>query len=317
MRHLFIFTTEITSIFITAILAACTPRQAYYNDNSNVITVTNSQAQLADQVFPSSVVSQIPSAPITPPPITGTPISIDLNAEKLPRGFRGDSGMLPKIFYRFSKISKKDEYESKIDYTNRLKRELDDSIYTFAIDQSKVNFLNTVEYNADSQILSVRVGMFTSKPTSALLDLDLETISSAKSYKRIQISSKYTSLNDYIGSNAFGHKVLVSKASFDNYGLAVANQIKTDVLGTTITAKLSPGEARSLGKNVGIALICKLHTPEWSEPLAYDDYTHSKPTIDSPTDVLSVDHLVVIDLYQIWIYDRDTGQIIKKEMVNK
>lgn len=249
--------------------------------------------------------------------ITGTPISTDLNAEKLPRGFRGDSRMLPKIFDHFSKISKKDEYESKIDYINRLKRELDDSIYAFTIDQSKVNFLNAVEYNADNQILSVRVGMFTSKPTSALLNLDLETISSAKSYKRIQISSKYTSLNDYIGSNAFGHKVLVSKASFDNYGLAVANRIKTDILGTTITAKLSAGEARSLGKDVGIVLICKLHTPEWPESLAYDDYTHSKPTIDSPTDVLSVYHLVVIDLYQIWIYDRTTGQIIKKEMVNQ
>ncbi len=247
--------------------------------------------------------------------MVGTPLSVDLDAEKLPVPYHGDSSLLPRLYDRFIKASKKDEYESKADYANRLGTEIDDKIYAFASEVSVDGFLNTVEYDAEEQVLAVTVAMISLKPLVPMAGMSFGELMESKSYLRIEISSKYKPLNDYIGANAFGHSVRVSHSVFDNQGLAVANEIKTKFLGRTIRIKMQPNEARVLGKNVGMVFICKLHKPRPMEFLAYEDFSHVKPTIDSPSDISSVYHLVMVDLYQIWIYDKGTGRILAKDIV--
>lgn len=319
------------TIFLTllSLLSACTSTQP--NNTSKYNTTLNND-ELAEyilhkkeifsqeEILSQSTSSVSPGAPqnsmIASPELKGNPVSVKLDTEKFPHGFRGDSAILPRLFNMLFKLSKKDEYESQKDYINKLKYEVDDKIYAFAVDSSNfsINNLNNVEYNADDQILSINVRMPLTTFTGLIKN---ESPFTSENFRRIEIISKHNSLQDYIGSNTFGNKILVSKSSVDVYGLAVVNRIEAGLTDKTVKIKLSPIEAKALGKNVGIAFICKRHPPKWPEPLAYQEFSHYKPTIDSPIDVINSYNLVVVDLFQIWIYDRKTGQIVQKEIVHQ
>lgn len=103
----------------------------------------------------------------------------------------------------------------------------------------------------------------------------------------------------------------------DYYSLAV-NNLNQDSSNSkiTISVTMNSEDARALGKsNVGILYVCKLHKAENSEPIAFKDYSGHKPTIDEPRESTSIDHLIDVDLYQIWLYDKRSGKVLTKHFV--
>jgi hypothetical protein len=78
---------------------------------------------------------------------------------------------------------------------------------------------------------------------------------------------------------------------------------------------MSSDDARKIGKDVGLLLICKIHESQDPKPLVAEVKKRFEPTIDDPVDEYKVYMDMHVDLYEAWIYDKKNGRILIKQIL--
>jgi hypothetical protein len=253
-------------------------------------------------------------------------VSFDINVEKLPPDFKGVD--IAKLFTLLSKKAplKKEEFETTAEYEKKVRAAITDDIYAFKLDTDISPFFSTPlvihPYDADTQKLRI--------------DIIMCDLSESNSRVSVVIKDVEIDRGSYVGSNAFGVKVLVHTATHIQYGIALVNQqvfylhiqdpsFSTRMSPTYITAtiqlEIPPEKARRLKNNIGVILLCKpsLYVStgqsllESGNSLVFRDRKSSKATIDSPYSDHTDRSFINVEVLSIWIYEINTGSILLKQ----
>ena len=116
----------------------------------------------------------------------------------------------------------------------------------------------------------------------------------------------------YMASNAFGAKVRVHEASWDEYGIAFepASWLFPSPSGSpsfTYKLKMTPDEARALEPYAKLMLICRL-----AEPWLKSSAGGGDATFDEPYQNFVGEKYLVVNPEQLWLFNVKTGEVVRK-----
>ena len=258
----------------------------------------------------------------------------DIGIKRIPVPFLGhDIEQVYNAFDQRKKAEVKGEFESTEQYQKRLSNQLVNPIFgsvgltdvlAFVVNPSS-------QYDADSQTLTI--SLETSKVWYPTREIVERRVLTDKSRLGISIKSGETIDKKSVMQNKFGAKVEVSEHYMKSFDLAVHNQsnFETEKVlseyekenlrempgiyknidqGKTVFVKrinIPPTNAKMAKDKVSTFVLVKLTTPYIS-----DGTFLSQATFDAPSQIFHQFYYVDVDLLEIWIYDKPTGELITK-----
>jgi hypothetical protein len=176
--------------------------------------------------------------------------------------------------------------------------------YAFVVKPDDVLRGSVFKYDADARVLGLElIGQRETpydNPSSYLNSLVLrdDTLSNEK----------------YIGSNAMGAKVEVTKIFSMEYGLAFDSSSwlfsrSKDRLRPKFSSMLSigPEDAARIKPNLEFVVVCRLVEP-W---IRNSGFTHDA-TIDDPYQMTTGKYFLQVSPVQLWLIDRQSGEVIRR-----
>jgi hypothetical protein len=221
--------------------------------------------------------------------------------ESLTPNYKGDDPV--DLFDKLEKLDKsreRSEYETSAQYNSRLvdigMSSIINKTYIFKDDPP-------MEYYADKSILEI-----TPIPW-------LKTIEKERS--------------QYVGSNAFGVKKIVTSYRDTKYRLEFINEKSmTKIVGSDegyfnsplIKLYLAPSKAKNIKQNIRLLYVCRpvpFHDEDHSRsslpnPYTSTNYHGSGATIDSPTSFFHTYKDISVEIMEVIVFNDSTGEILKK-----
>lgn len=237
----------------------------------------------------------------------------DLSVDSLPVNFQGHSAddvarQLKRV------VTSRDEYESEIKHGERLSQAINTLAPAIANGRlcvvGKNIGLGNTNYEPDSQTLWANIFL---NSTSLWFD--------GKEYRQdfqIFFSERNRKESSYVGSNAFGASIHVSKleraatyVTFDRKAVSAAlfsaGVIEKEKIHLSVPIEITPAEARALHGNVRILYLYKLRPPFLG---SYDDF--KLPKLDWPFERREKQTLIVAELVGVAVFDWKSGKILKR-----
>jgi len=257
------------------------------------------------------------------------------NIEKIPVPFAGhDIETVYKAFDERKKAEQKDEFESTDQYKQRLSSLSEKPLFASVRQDSILAFVvsPTVTYDADSQMLTINLK---TSPVWQSVQID-------RSKLGLEIKTGEIRKENSIGQNAYGAKIEIEKLYSKEYELAIHNQSNfetervleeyekksqqrmaemrskynlpsgpfDDAYGKEAFVqrlKLLPTEARVVKDNVSALIVVKPTSPY----ITYGAIL-GEATFKDPNAFFSQMYYVDIDLLEIWLYNKKSGEILIK-----
>ncbi|MDO9592360.1 MAG: hypothetical protein Q7I98_04095, partial [Erysipelotrichaceae bacterium] len=238
--------------------------------------------------------------------------------------------------------STKDEFETTAEYEKKIASIVTYDIYAFKLDpySSYSSGLTVHSYDADTKKIKIAI------KTKPLSRYDFEDCRSSMIIKNID----HGITSSYVGTNAFGAKVLVKTVRKTEYGIALTNQNefgisdydghgeiykKTGLTDSFLPLKgerrldyefsMEPNEAKTMKDNIGILILCKpilykLKSDHWDHRkdrgegyyFAFEKLDGSSATLDRPVDLIYDKKFINVEALAIWIYNIKSGEILLK-----
>ena len=259
------------------------------------------------------------------------PIPFDISQDRLPPGYNGaDIAALYSYLIKKAPL-KKDEFETKEEYENKVLGAVPNDIYAFNIKEStsSLSGLNIKPYDSDK------------KQYQVVLKTEYLSEYTHKDYRASFILKTVNKrARSYIGSNAFGATREVSDYSATQYGIALTNEqnfgvnhyspssyglksVLDSIRILNINIEVPIDRARSLKNNIGVLLLCKpsLYKSDKANDLGkgnqliFETYNSSRATIDSPTSHFYERMYINVEVLAIWVYDIRTGEVLSKNPI--
>jgi len=237
----------------------------------------------------------------------------DPSIDKLPALYHGiDPEPLYKALEARKKRSTKGEFETSEDYRQRVRRDFAAPLVG-SITQNSLLAFETYEletsYDADSGEMLV-----TSKLENPIIG-----VTPKFDLGSLKLSFRPEPTTTYVGSNAYGAKVIVKKersslyylllenyADFENdpglsrRGYSVDKSISTKI-------KVDVVNAKHLKDSLRLLVVGKL-----IEPYIEEGFLTTKPTINDPTELFAVFEYLQVEASELLVYDITTGQVLKR-----
>jgi hypothetical protein len=231
--------------------------------------------------------------------------------QKVPVGFQGDDfEQIYKIVSRSPNLKDKSEFETTADYQRRitdlskiaLPNKSADSVLVFAYRPTRIEYSRffTAKYDADTQNLQISITAESVRYLSKSERVEFVEIMTGPA-KDAQLKS----LGTYEGSNAYGTTRTIEKSLMSYHSVGVSNFKSLQRLNFALS--VPPSKAKEIKENLAILYVGKLVTPFFAL-----DASSLKPTINRPRDVLIGNHILTMNLSEIWLYNGATGEIISK-----
>lgn len=194
----------------------------------------------------------------------------------------------------------KDEFETSEEYRARISKIVHSSHY-FA---KKISEINTdfVSYDADTKILSINLGLSTQHEYG---------IGNKPYYPAISLKTTINNTGSYIGSNAYGAKAKVIKATsigrklvFSSYNKEPLNIESPKISGSI---NIDQDRAKKIKNNLYLVIvgdpdISKVKTEKINLP----------PKLDFKYDIEDTTYLIPIDLKGLYLYSPDEEKMLLK-----
>ena len=231
--------------------------------------------------------------------------------QKFPPGFVGQD--IESITKRLTTSTlAKSEFETTQQYETRLALAKDSRQLVFVLRVgSEDGDVASFKYDADNQAMTAELwGVSTSKILSE------DETPHFINIREVLVKRRLLRSRQYIGSNAFGAKHLISSKEYDEFGLAfdpngLRGLFAVGKYGETLTPKFSWSmktvEAQEVKAFLRVAIFCVQ-----SSPKIYKAEGHAKPTIDSPQEYITHHYYLPVLAEQVWIFDVRSGMIITR-----
>jgi len=131
---------------------------------------------------------------------------------------------------------------------------------------------------------------------------------------KVLISRTLLRTSQYQGQNAFGAKVMVTKREYVDRFISADNIIekfremnRSDYFFTFGFGPL-PKRAMPIQERLGILIVCKVFD-------ARTGFSYTKPTFDDPREIVVDEKIIDATILYIWLFDKQTGEIVSKHPV--
>lgn len=212
--------------------------------------------------------------------------------EKLPPNYKGND--FQKIYMKYFKaFSGKKEFEKTQDYTKRLQSVNIDEIYAFRkTDKDNMYII----YDPDNEVFEISI--YTSFESLLMYP---------KTNNLFVLKTTDKKTASYMGSNAFGAKVAITKHEAQKYGV----QLIGGGLSYDLHIPMSISDAKKYKESLSVLLICKPYIE--NDTLAFMGSFYDKPTFDDPLERSYRIAVMNVELLEIWVYDFNTGKVFHKQ----
>ncbi|HVT60838.1 MAG TPA: hypothetical protein VHR45_20875 [Thermoanaerobaculia bacterium] len=219
----------------------------------------------------------------------------DPTVEILPPNYAGNDFM---AVFRAKTAATKGEFETSKQFQQRASS-LGGDLYAF-------RFAAGLKYDADRQAFIVHpyiTGVYTGET--------LYSRSSSDSALLIRDSDVVT--GHYLGSNAMGAKVRVRMDTETNLAIVVPGDLTSQP--NDLSVRMSPEKARRDKAALAFLYVC--------QPIARDTgitktvTVHIEPEIATPLERTLVFRYIFVDHAEIWIFDKNTGEILLKHLLGQ
>ncbi len=131
-----------------------------------------------------------------------------------------------------------------------------------------------------------------------------------KEYSKIETRAKHYDRGEYVGSNAYGATVTVSRSSMRQWGVAFERDTAFDrVVASGISLKVSAATAMAMKVAPRSIRLMALVVGRSVEPRIVTDYSHKEAKFDSPSEYFSSSNYVNIIPEDLLLYDANTGKV--------
>ncbi len=214
----------------------------------------------------------------------------------------------------------KSEYETQAAFDLRLSLLSNGKVFAgkgLAGNLAVVLPLEVAHYDADKRELQVNLPV---DELSAFSDetpkLD-ETPNLGADFPTWKWANRWYGSGNYIGSNAFGVKKVISRGKEIEISIAapvpeaiqsrVLNRPEYSKIGGTIGIPMSPESALLRRKTLRALIIGPL-----TQPFISNFKSRSSPTVDVPSDIDTTYMYLYMKIEQLWFFDQATGEIFLK-----
>jgi hypothetical protein len=156
------------------------------------------------------------------------------------------------------------------------------------------------EYDADSQTMTANMW-------GVLPWLRHGGPSAKRPQLQVEVKDRLVGSRQYVGSNAYGVKRIVSVREHDKFGLALNGDGVLSGRGPRFSWPMTIEEAKAAKPFLRAAVRCVQYAPT-----IYKDEGHAEPTIDSPYEFITHYYFLPVLVEQVWIFDVRSGKILKK-----
>lgn len=233
------------------------------------------------------------NAPAAEPPYDTRPV--DPEAKALPPHYRGHG--FRRIYDAAVVVAPKGEFETTAEYEARSKSGTNTALVAFVL-QPPVS-----KYNADDGVLEVTVETATFNVGD---NRERET-----GYK---VEERQTSERQYVGSNAFGAKMLVTSKTYET--AAILPKIGPLSSGVTFSLKTPRADAPRLKANVRVVAIGTVNQqqpPPIKAGARHNGSYYSEATIDDAFELSEKYFLLRMQLSDMWLFDARSGALLAKQ----
>ena len=242
----------------------------------------------------------------------------------IPSNFVGhDFKSIYEFLFNSKSSLEKDEFETTAQFENRINNRTsikignnltaaNELIFVYRPTDSSLNGL-TSKYDADNRLLTITIHMSkyeTYKFRSIGADNPKLTL-----YRTEVTPHSFEKDRSYAAQSAFGVKTVVTQYFYNNYYLAISNIDEFEghdlrLLSAEIQVKLelAAEKAKTLKENLGALYITELMHPFYT----IGGRELQSPTVADPTKTNVLDHYLVVRVKSIWIFDRTTGEVLRK-----
>ena len=197
-------------------------------------------------------------------------------------------------------VRKRDEYESSEEFRTRQTAAVDGSIY--AVQMGRDCGLG-FRYDPDTERMSVDPSVGHMLASSNFL-LDVSSMLKPGSF--LPATCWTESKGSYVGTNAFGVSVKVNRQHEQALGFLADRRVRQ--MGD-LSWKISRDSARAIRPHLAAALVVRPALFDGRELLSTaEDWRPAK--IDSPTETSESSTALSVNLAQLWVYDRRTGEVV-------
>jgi len=255
---------------------------------------------------------------IAAPALDEEAVPLDANG-RVPVGFKGDDAeTIYDTLFKLPEL-KKDQFETEAEYQTRL-RNLDKKAITFdngknlgskLVMQLRVPRSLHDYYNAETRTLTVKEGGQITFDIHAWDDSNILL-------DGFIMATQEQDLGSYIGSNAFGKEVRITKRKVFKVVVGESRPIGLTSWGghekfdEAAALKLEPAKAREAMGHTRMLVIASL-----KQPFFYRGWTRHAPTISEPWDVNTELKVLLVDPEELWVYNEENGEIYKKVKLKK
>ncbi len=242
--------------------------------------------------------------------------SFDLSLNQINANFLGHNlkELYNRLQSRLDKLKTKGEFETSEEYSRRQSEEASKPIIGKVVKESNLAFIiKKCPSIFDADIGSMKVVIPFSIPSDD--DLPLK-------YRAIQWKSEEVENNSYVGTNAFGATVDVSKEETRYYNLVVSNPDDFNIdkiydsiglyqLGFVANYQISATEAKKVKSKIISFIVCKFVPPFVSRNRKYN-----RATFDYPHEETYDFNYVHVSILELWFVDSSTGTVFWKVKAN-
>ena len=251
---------------------------------------------------------------------TWIPVAFDETVERLPAGYKGlDSKQFYKMFSEKTDKLRKGEFENSEQFAIRTANKIDQiapintvDLYAFSISafnnsEFNINAKRIERYDADAQAYILGVGFYTCK-------------SGYSKDITCQVGHINFEYETYVGGNAFGASVEVTRSRSTVFSLAIQND--STFSKTMFSSKevggidryyfidkipISSDKARSLkDKHISVLFVGRVTGAEMVSGRGFSQ----SASIDSPSDIFISEAAVPFEIKKIIYYVFETGEIV-------
>lgn len=126
-----------------------------------------------------------------------------------------------------------------------------------------------------------------------------------QNYRKVTIKSSVKDSEGYIGSNAYGAQVSVSRVQYNEVSIAV---IRDSAIGIGGSLNIAPEEARAVYDRLGCLVIFEPRAPFY-----YLSTDTTRPTLDNPMQISTTDRVIFGRIVSVWLVDLRSRLILRKE----
>jgi len=223
-------------------------------------------------------------------------VPFDFSVDRLPLGYSGQDFM---TVFKKNTVTQKGEFETTDAFRARLAT-LGSNVYAFRFVPEEV------KYDADQESFKVVVHIDAFYSSNSLYSGSLEDTA-------LPVHSSDAITGHYVGVSGLGVRTRVEKDHETTDSLVVHSSLTSMLSSDKVLVKMDPKMAAQRKSSLAFLFVCRPAQRETGPTMTTT--IHISPEVGTPLDRTLTLHYIFVDQVEVWVFDKTTGEVLRKAKI--